>query len=246
MTNTRRLIERLLAEIQDNSGRAATDRFTALRDVDNKVNEFGMVLETLPPGAEPLKAAVLKDPNFTANSRRIRLETLAHHCRLALKFLDEGVIKHKKQVFAAPDLSRLTGTNQKLDAIIRQRWIDAQKCQHVEAYLAAVILMGSILEALLLAKASTNQGDAQRSARAPKKKDSAQIPVWDWNLSALIDVSVDCGWLKVDRGKFGHALRESRNVVHPWQHAAINADFDAATCRTCWEVLNAAVDDLLR
>jgi hypothetical protein len=41
-------------------------------------------------------------------------------------------------------------------------------------------------------------------------------------------------------------LRESRNVVHPWQHAAINADFDAATCRTCWEVLNASVDDLLR
>lgn len=106
--------------------------------------------------------------------------------------------------------------------------------------------MGSILEALLLAKASNQQADAQRSTKAPKKKDGSQLPVYDWNLSTLIDVSVDCGWLKVDRGKFGHALRESRNVVHPWQHAAINADFDAATCRTCWEVLNASVDDLLR
>jgi len=143
-------------------------------------------------------------------------------------------------------LSRLTSSNQKLESIIQERWIDAQKCQHVEAYLAAIILMGSILEALLLAKASSNQEIAQRSPKAPKKKDGTQIPVYDWNLSALIDVSVDCHWLKVDRGKFGHALRESRNVVHPWQHAAINADFDGSTCRTCWEVLNASVEDLLR
>jgi hypothetical protein len=246
MTQSRRLIVGILSEIQDSSGKAAVDRFYALRDVDNKVQEFMMVLDTLPPAAEPLKAAVKRDENFGANSRRIRLETLAHHCKLALKFLDEGVIKAKKQIFAAPDLSRLTGSNQKLEEIIKQRWMDAQKCQHVEAYLAAIILMGSILEALLLAKVSNNQGNAQRSCRAPRKKDGSQSPVYDWNLSTLIDVSVDCGWLKVDRGKFGHALRESRNVVHPWQHAAINADFDAATCRTCWEVLNASVEDLLR
>jgi len=106
--------------------------------------------------------------------------------------------------------------------------------------------MGSILEALLLGKAISLAADAQGSSRAPKRKDGSQIPIPDWNLNALIDVAVDCSWLKVDRGKFGHALRESRNVVHPWQHASINADFDEATCKTCWQVLNAAVEDLLR
>jgi hypothetical protein len=106
--------------------------------------------------------------------------------------------------------------------------------------------MGSILEALLLAKAMANQEDAHRATRAQKRRDGTNLPIHEWNLNALIDVSVELRWLKVDRGKFGHALRESRNVVHPWQHAAIDADFDGATCKTSWEVLNASVDDLLR
>jgi len=83
MTNSRRLISTILSEILDSSGRAATDRFVALRDVDNKVSEFMMVLDTLPPAAQQLKTAVKQDDNFSANSRRIRLETLAHHCKLA-------------------------------------------------------------------------------------------------------------------------------------------------------------------
>jgi hypothetical protein len=91
-----------------------------------------------------------------------------------------------------------------------------------------------------------NQSDAHQAKRAPRRKDSTTTPIHEWNLNALIDVSVELRWLKVDRGKFRHALRESRNVVHPWQHAALDADFDSATCKTSWEVLNAAVDDLLR
>jgi hypothetical protein len=244
--NTRKLILEILREIQDGTGRAAVDRFASLRDVDNKVSEFLMLLDTLPPGAQQLKDAVKKDESFTMNSRRIRLETLSHHCKLALKFLDGGIIQPKKQIFRGPSLIKLTGSNQKLERIIQERWIDAQKCQHVGAYLAAIILMGSILEALLLAKALTRQEEARKSTRAPKRKGGEVLPIHNWNLNSLIDVAVELSWLKVDRGKFGHALRESRNVVHPWQHAAINADFDGATCKTCWEVLNASVDDLLR
>jgi len=246
MANPRKLIEDILKEILDDSGRAAVAKFYALRDVDRKVEEFIMLLDALPAGAQQLKDAIKKDDNFQMNSRRIRLETLAHYCRLALKFLDEGIIKPKKQIFRGPQLVKLTGSMPKLEDIIQARWIDAQKCQHIGAYLASVILMGSILEALLLGKAMSLQSDAYRSVRAPKKKDGSQLSIPEWNLNALIEVAVDLTWLKVDRGKFGHALRESRNVVHPWQHASSNADFDEATCRTCWEVLNASVEDLLR
>jgi hypothetical protein len=246
MQNTRKLISDILLEIRNEQGVAAVERFAALRDVDNKVREFVMLLDTLPQAAQQLKDAVKKDESFGMNSRRIRLETLAHYCKLALKFLDSGIIQSKKQLFKGPNLTKLTGANLKLEAIIQERWLDAQKCHYVGAYLASIILMGSILEALLLAKAMTNQADAHRAKRAPKRKDATNVPIHEWNLNALIDVSVELKWLKVDRGKFSHALRESRNVVHPWQHAAIDADFDSATCKTSWEVLTATVDDLLR
>ena len=77
MQNSRILISEILREIQDSSGRAAVDRFASLRDVDNKVNEFLMVLDTLPAGAQPLKDAVRRDESFTMNSRRIRLLIIA-------------------------------------------------------------------------------------------------------------------------------------------------------------------------
>lgn len=74
---------------------------------------------------------------------------------------------------------------------------------------------------------------------------SPGIPIHDWTLSTLIDVSVSKAWIKTDRGEFSHALRQSRNIVHPYEQARSGADFDESTCKVCWQVLNASVDDLL-
>lgn len=96
-----------------------------------------------------------------------------------------------------------------------------------------------------MARALIGQSEAFRSKSAPRKKDGSNIPINSWTLNTLIDVAVELEWLKIDRGKFGHALRESRNIVHPWAHVSTKANFDEATCKTCWHVLNASVDDLL-
>ena len=53
--------------------------------------------------------------------------------------------------------------------------------------------MGSILEALLLARATLSPAIAYQSARAPKDKAGKVPAVQDWSLSALIDVAVDVG-----------------------------------------------------
>lgn len=132
-----------------------------------------------------------------------------------------------------------------LDMVIQERWLEAQKCQYAKAYLSSVIMMGSILEALLLARALIDQSESFRSKHAPRRKDGSNVPINDWNLNTLIEVAVDLGWLKTDRGKFVHALRESRNVVHPWYHVNTKANYDEATCKTCWQVLSASVNDLL-
>jgi hypothetical protein len=239
-------IERLLREVRNSDGSAAVQSYGSLRDVDAKVREFRMVLQTLPQDSTPLREAFEKDVDFSANSRRVRLEALANHCQTAMRFLSSGIIKAKKQIFRGPNLSKLTTILPPLEEIIQARWLEAQRCQHAEAFLAAVILMGSILEALLLARALTAPSTAYQARSAPKDKAGKPYPLQEWKLAALIDAAVELGWLKMDRGKFSHALRESRNVVHPWQHAALKGDFDEATCKTCWHVLNASVEDLLR
>lgn len=241
----RNFLNQILNQIEDENGQAAVDRFSGLRQVDSKVREVKIFLEGVPELPKRLYEQMGTDIDFEANSRRVRLEALANYCRNALSFIDSGVVKEKVQLVRIPDISRLTQTHPRLEDVLSRRWIDAQKCRHSKCYLAAIILMGSVLEGLLLARVSMDPPSAYRSSRAPKDKTGKQIPYHDWNLSTLIDVAVEVGWLKMDRGKFGHALRESRNIVHPWAEVATNSDFDEATCATSWEVLKASTNDLL-
>lgn len=240
-----KLLQGILAEITMPDGSAATERFSGLRDVDGKVREARMILEGLDGISATLLTSMADDIDFQANSRRIRLESLARYITSALKFANTGAFeKPKKIIHAPPDFTRLTSTVPGLKEELEKRWREAQRCAHVEAHTAAVIMMGSILEGLLLARAQLSPTASYQSQRAPRDKNGKSPPIHDWTLSTLIDVATDLGWLKVDRSKFSHALRDSRNVVHPWQAVMTRANFDQATCKTSWNVLDASVDDM--
>jgi|GEM_PF-1355535 len=239
-------LKAILTEILLPSGIVDTDRFISLREVDGKIREAKMIMGA----ANGLPSDFIKEmesnADFQANSRRVRLETLASYIRNAINFLNiEGASRPKKVIIPPPTLTKLTKTMPGLDEVINNRWREAQKCQHVQAYTAAIVLMGSILEALLLCRACLTLPETYQSSKTPRTKEGKIPAVQDWNLSTLIDVATERGWLKMDRGKFGHALRESRNVVHPWVEVTMRANFDDATCRTSWEVLLASVNDLL-
>jgi hypothetical protein len=243
-TRAKAFVSGLLKEIASDGGQALTESFSGLRAVDAKVREAKMILREA--GANTLVDKMEEDSDFAANSRRVRLEALANYCRTALKFFDTGALQQRKQIFKAPDLTRITQIMPGLESIIQARWLEAQRCQYSAAFLAAVILMGSILEALLLARCSMSPSEAYQSPAAPKDRNSGKsIAIHDWTLSVLIDVAVSRAWLKTDRGGFSHALRHSRNIVHPYEHARSGANFDESTCKVCWQVLNASVDDLV-
>ena len=242
------LITRILDDIEDPNGAARTDDFLGLRQVDAKVREASMVIESLPGFGKRLARDMEADPDFEKNSRRVRLEALAGYCRSALRLLRVGAMSStgKKKLLKAPkDLAKLTAIIPDLHDVIHDRWYEAQKCQHAQAYFAAVILIGSILEGLLLARAQMAPADAYRATAAPKTKGGESRPLHNWTLSSLIDVSAELGWIRSDRKSFSHALRDSRNTVHPWHHVRINASFDRSTYVLCWETLRASVRDLV-
>ncbi len=234
---------RIRAELIAADLEAHDTAFPSLRSVDARVREVKLILSSI--GATLLLDEMEKDADFGANSRRVRLEALANYCATALTFLDAGALGRKRQLVRGPSFHRLTVVMPGLEEVVQERWLEAQRCQHAKAYLAAVIIMGSILEGLLLARASLDAPAAFRAAAAPRARDGKNVALQDWKLSALIDVAVELRWLKSDRGSFSHALRQSRNVLHPWEHVSNAANFDEATCGTCWHVLNAAVQDLL-
>ncbi len=157
-----------------------------------------------------------------------------------------AVAKSKEtMVEVPPDFHRLV-QDELLADVLSFRWNEAQKCVQVGAYLAAIVMMGSILEGLLLNRVEHNREVANRTRSSPKDQKTGQPrPIQEWGLSTLIDVAHEARWLQGDVKRFSHALRESRNLVHPYVQRLNNETPDHDTCSICWRVVQAAVSDLL-
>ncbi len=145
----------------------------------------------------------------------------------------------------APDFHRLVADGS-LAEVLSLRWQEAQKCVNAEAYLAAIVMMGSILEGVLLHKIEVNPADGNRASKSPKDpKNGKPKQFHEWGLSNLIEVAHELSWLQGDVTRFSHALRESRNLVHPYMERLQHDRPDRDTCSICWQVVRAAVSDLL-
>ena len=142
----------------------------------------------------------------------------------------------------APDFSFIG--NISLVNVLTRRWREAQLCKAAEAHLSSVVMMGSILEGVLLACCEANRPLAYRAKAAPKDKAGNPRPLQDWGLNSLIDVASELGWVQGDIKRFSHALRESRNLVHPFAESLEASPPDGDTCKICWQVVQAAVADL--
>lgn len=94
-------------------------------------------------------------------------------------------------------------------------WREIELCYRATAYLAATIMLGSLLESILLVALKRNRGklapagviyhDARNQERPPEK----------WSLSEMIEAASQLGWTNQKARAFSHSLREYRNLVHP-------------------------------
>ena len=150
---------------------------------------------------------------------------------------------NETQIEDPPDFHQLVNDGS-LAEVLSFRWQEAQRCVQGEAYLAAVVMMGSILEGVLLHRLENDIQAGYQAKSSPKERGKPR-PINQWGLSALIDVAHELRWLQGDVKRFSHALRESRNLVHPYMQRLQQDKPDRDTCSICWQVVRAAVSDLL-
>ena len=135
-----------------------------------------------------------------------------------------------------------------LDAALSRALVDrmqeAQRCIQATAYLSAVILCGSVLAGLSLGFGSRHAERVNRGFAARYGKNPGRFH--EWRLKEWIEVLGELGDLSPNVEKFGSALREFRNYVHPAEQLAHRFSPDQHTARIAFQVVVAAVDDLLR
>jgi hypothetical protein len=132
-----------------------------------------------------------------------------------------------------------------LGEILSNRWNEVQKCLDAGACLAATILMGTMLEGMILAVLQRFPKEANISKAAPLDFKTGKVKYFaEWSFSDMINVAHDVGWVGLDVKKFSHALREFRNLIHPYEQMLSKTFPDKDTCDISWLVVQAAANDL--
>lgn len=124
--------------------------------------------------------------------------------------------------------------------VISARIDEMKKCFEANAYLASIIICGSVLEGILLGTATHFPKEFNKSKSAPKI-DGKVLTLHNWTLSQFIDVAFSIGLLHEDVKEFSHVLRDFRNYIHPYQQMSTGFYPDDHTAKICMQVLKAAI-----
>jgi hypothetical protein len=126
--------------------------------------------------------------------------------------------------------------------VLLGRMQEAQACLATGAHLATVILCGSVLEGLCLAFGHRREDELRRGFQRRLNQPAPRLD--EWTLWEWIVVLGYCGHLSPTIEKFGHALRDFRNYVHPGAELRKGFALNRHTALIGFQVVLAAVDDL--
>jgi hypothetical protein len=115
--------------------------------------------------------------------------------------------------------------------VLQGRLDEARTCTDNGCHVAAIIMLGSLLEGVLLDALHTRMG---ATAAPPQQR----------TLHELINLARQHHLIGVDVQKFCHTLRDYRNLVHPHKQVRMGEPPDRDTVDMCWPVVHATLNDL--
>jgi hypothetical protein len=148
---------------------------------------------------------------------------------------------------APPDFAPLT-LDPIMNEILQRRWVECVLCVRAQAHLAATVMMGGLLEALLLARAirMTDKAPLFQSPSTPHDKETGKaLELSKWTLASLIDVALDLKWLTPSAKDVAVVLRDYRNYVHPSKQSAHAVHLEVKDSQMFWDVTKHLARQLL-
>lgn len=140
------------------------------------------------------------------------------------------------------DLSFITDPN--LKKIINERLLEIGKSLKNGMYLSTNFLCGSTLEGLLLEIASIHPQKFNVAESAPKDRTGKVLPLIQWSLNSLIDVSYETKFIDLDTKKFAAAIRDFRNFIHPRQQITMGFSPAKRTAEINLKVVQSAIEQI--
>lgn len=137
-----------------------------------------------------------------------------------------------------PDFSKLVPSAD-MQAILKRRWIECSTCVNGGAPLAAVVMMGGLVEALLLARIhrESNKSPIFAATSAPTDKKTGKVlQLQEWTLRHYIDVAHELKWITRSAKDIGEVVRDYRNYIHPFKELSHGVSLGDGDARMFWEI----------
>lgn len=116
----------------------------------------------------------------------------------------------------APDLTFGFVNDTDLVSVLEEYYRQAQKAAAGDSYLGMIVGCGSVVEGLLTWALLQREDEALKCGKAPKDKQEQVLPIRQWGLAHLIDVSADLGAIGKTAKQASWALKDFRNFIHPY------------------------------
>jgi hypothetical protein len=136
-----------------------------------------------------------------------------------------------------------------MQKILLNRWNECVSCVSHGLPLAATVMIGGLLEAVLLSRINQLQDKkpAFTAAAAPKdKKTGATLPLKDWGLSNYIDVANELKWISDTYKDVGAILRDYRNYIHPHKEHQHGKTLTPDDAKVLWEIGKTIMNQVLK
>jgi hypothetical protein len=172
--------------------------------------------------AEPVFQGI--DKAFAALLENSDQNTTRTKCLDLLKQLRNDIVKLRSAAVLRaaapsppkPEFGKLIADTGML-RILERRWEETLLCIDAGAHLAATVMMGALLEAILLARINHLKDKAPvfTSAAAPRDPAGKTKSLKEWGLKNYLDVANELNWIRHSAKDVGEVLRDYRNYVHP-------------------------------
>jgi hypothetical protein len=190
---------------------------------------------------------------LNATDKNSSKNTFVSAAKLAKKTLIEARVRTlvlqptARTTDSAPSFATLAA-DPVMQSVLERRWDECRRCIEASAPLAATVMMGGLLEALLVARANklSDKSKLFRAAATPiDPKTKKPLDLRQWMLGPYIDVGHELKWISNSAKNVAVILRDYRNYIHPEKERSHGVTLSPDDAAMFWEVTKTLSRELL-